>query len=172
MKYCELLKIPVLQILPIHENLHSLEILLYGLAIPKHNIVTTKINDHDLSDGLLGDTIRALQKVTIEGLVQDFDGNTLTNFNGTVYPTIYDKEIVATTLGQNNGSFKRDFQIQRNIIFKGRAKVVNGAFSFSFVVPKDINYEYGFGKISYYAENGVATDARGYYDKMVIGGTL
>ncbi len=142
------------------------------LAIPKQNIVTTKINDHDLSDGVEGDTIRALQKVTIEGLVQDFNGNTLTSFNGTVYPTIFDKEITVSTLGQNNGSYKRDFQIQRNIIFKGRAKVVNGAFSFSFVVPKDINYEYGFGKISYYAENGVATDARGFYDKMIIGGTF
>jgi hypothetical protein len=141
------------------------------LAIPKYNVKTTKINDHDLSDNILGDTIRALQKVTIEGLVEDHNGNVLTNFNGTVYPTIFDKEITVTTLAQNNGSFKKDFQIQRNIIFKGRAKVVNGAFSFSFVVPKDINYEYGFGKISYYAENGVATDARGFYDKMVIGGT-
>lgn len=142
------------------------------LAIPQHNVVTTKINDHDLSDGLLGDTIRALQKVTIEGLVQDFAGNTLTDFNGTVYPTIYDKEITVTTLGQDDTSFKRDFQIQRNIIFKGRAKVNGGAFSFTFVVPKDINYEYGFGKISYYAEDGVDTDARGFYDKIVIGGTF
>ncbi len=141
------------------------------LAIPEYNVITTKINDHDLSDGLLGDTISALQKVTIEGLVQDYNGNVLSDFNGTVYPTIYDKEITATTLGQNSGSFKRDFQIQRNIVFKGRAKVVNGAFQFSFVVPKDINYDYGFGKISYYAEDGVATDARGYYDKIVIGGT-
>jgi hypothetical protein len=141
------------------------------LAIPKYNVVTTKINDHDLSDGIIGDTIRALQKVTIHGLVKDYDGNTLTNFNGSVYPTIFDKEITVTTLGQNEDSPKRDFQIQRNIVFKGHASVVNGAFSFTFVVPKDINYDYGYGKISYYAEDGVATDARGYYDQIVIGGT-
>ena len=30
----------------------------------------------------------------------------------------------------------------------------------NFVVPKDINYEYGFGKISYYAKNCLADLAR------------
>jgi hypothetical protein len=47
--------------------------------------------------------------------------------------------------------------------------VINGNFSFSFIVPKDISYQYGVGKLSYYAENGIA-DASGFNNQVVIGG--
>jgi hypothetical protein len=43
-------------------------------------------------------------------------------------------------------------------------------FSFSFVVPKDISYQYGNGKISYYVENG-EIDGSGYFNNFIIGGT-
>lgn len=141
------------------------------LAIPKWNVATTKINGIDVSTGVI-DTIRALQEVTIEGLVTDHNGSTLTNFNGTVQPTIYDKVVNVSTLGQDRGSLPvRSFDLQQNIIFKGNVSVTNGAFSFTFIVPKDINYNFDFGKISYYAHDGVATDARGYFDQFIIGGT-
>ncbi len=141
------------------------------LAIPELNVLTTSVNGNPVGSGLT-DTIRALQTVTIEGVVADNNGSVLTDFNGIVYPTIYDKKVTVTTLGQDAGSRPTfDFQLQRNIIFKGRATVTNGVFSFTFVVPKDINYAYDKGKISYYAENGTQVDARGYYDGIVIGGT-
>ncbi|MBA3971917.1 MAG: T9SS type A sorting domain-containing protein, partial [Bacteroidetes bacterium] len=57
-----------------------------------------------------------------------------------------------------------------NILYKGKASVTNGAFKFSFVVPKDIAYAYGIGRISYYAENGTE-DANGFYEKVIIGGS-
>jgi hypothetical protein len=47
--------------------------------------------------------------------------------------------------------------------------VINGTFTFSFIVPKDIAYQYGFGKISYYADDG-DNDASGFYDNIVVGG--
>jgi hypothetical protein len=47
--------------------------------------------------------------------------------------------------------------------------ITNGDFSFSFVVPKDIAYNYGFGKISYYAESE-GTDASGCFENVIIGG--
>jgi hypothetical protein len=55
-------------------------------------------------------------------------------------------------------SFHRAAQ---HILFKGSATVTNGRFSVNFVAPKDINYAFGFGKISYYAENGTPLDAAG-----------
>jgi hypothetical protein len=65
----------------------------------------------------------------------------------------------------------RDFRIQRNIIFKGVATVKNGAWTFSFVVPRDINYDFGKGKISYYAYDGGANDATGSFSQFIVGGT-
>ncbi len=139
------------------------------LTIPSLDIVTTHVNGAPIGSQI--DTIRALQEVTIGGTVLDENGNINTSFNGTVYPTIFDKKITINTLGQDDDSQVRPFELQKNILFKGRASVTNGVFSFTFVVPKDINYAYGYGKISYYAEDGSQVDARGYYDQIIIGGT-
>lgn len=49
--------------------------------------------------------------------------------------------------------------------------MTNGRFSFSFMVPRDINYNLGYGKISYYAEDGQSIDASGHYNGIVVGGT-
>ena len=140
------------------------------LAVPGLRITTTKINNSDIA-GVQLDTIRALQRVTIEGIITDENGAQLTNFNGIVYPTVFDKKVTVTTLGQDPRSSPTPFSVQRNIIFKGRASVTNGAFKFSFVLPKDINYQFGSGKISYYAaDTDQMQDASGSYENIIIGG--
>jgi hypothetical protein len=134
------------------------------LALPRYGISTLKINNK------ITDTVRALQQVTIEGTITNDNGLVLKNFNGTLYPTIYDKLSTLRTLGQDPGSTARDFTVQRNVIFKGSATVKNGEWKFSFVVPKDIDYSFGNGKISYYATDN-ETDAAGNFENIVIGGT-
>ena len=34
-----------------------------------------------------------------------------------------------------------EFNVQKNIIFKGKVSIVNGRFTYSFVVPKDIKHD-------------------------------
>lgn len=137
------------------------------LAYPMHNVVTTKINNKPVAQS---DTLKALEKVTISGEVHDASGTVMTGFNGTVYATIFDKPSEVKTLKNDDGSQVDSFEVQKNIIFRGRATVINGEFSFTFIVPIDISFAYGNGKISYYAENGLE-DAHGYTDNVVIGGT-
>jgi hypothetical protein len=139
------------------------------LALPKHNIVTSKINNQAIAANQI-DTIQALEKVSVEGFIADANGNPINSFNGKIYPTVFDKKTSVSNLGNDAESRILPFDIQKNVLFKGVASVVNGKFTFTFVVPKDINYEYGFGKISYYAENG-SEDAAGYYNNLIIGGT-
>ena len=139
------------------------------LALPRYNIITTDINNQPVESNRI-DTIQALEKVTVKGYIADNSGNTLTNFNGKIFPTVFDKKIEVSNLGNDPGSRILPFEIQKNILFKGVASVKNGGFQFTFVVPKDINYKYGFGKISYYAENE-EYDAAGYYNNLIIGGT-
>jgi hypothetical protein len=55
-------------------------------------------------------------------------------------------------------------------LFKGVNSINNGKFNIRFIVPKDINYNYGFGKISLYGADN-QSDAWGHYDKILIGGT-
>ena len=47
----------------------------------------------------------------------------------------------------------------------------NGQFTFSFIVPKDINYAVGQGKLSYYARPARMFDAAGNDQDVLIGGT-
>jgi hypothetical protein len=62
------------------------------------------------------------------------------------------------------------FQVQKSILFKGKASVTNGHFTFSFIVPKDISYQYGNGKISYYADNS-NKDGNGFLSNIIVGGS-
>jgi hypothetical protein len=141
------------------------------LALPLYSVKTTRVNGHDVAGGIV-DTIRALQKVTIEGQVEDDFGKVVTNFKGVVYPTIYDKKITYRTLAQDPGSPLFNFDLQKNVVFKGRASVTNGKFQFTFVVPKDIDYNYGNCKISYYAADETQyVDGAGNHQGVVVGGT-
>ena len=137
------------------------------LSYPKYKVVTSTINNQDAV--LSTDTIGALQKITVSGYIADFNGDKMENFSGELIPTVYDKAIEMETLG-NAGATPMDFKVQENVIYKGVASVTNGEFSFSFVVPKDISYNLGEGKIIYYANNG-ETDAHGAFENFVIGGT-
>ncbi|MES2567530.1 MAG: type IX secretion system sortase PorU [Bacteroidota bacterium] len=139
------------------------------LSYPEQKVFTSTINSQIVT-GTSSDTLRALSLVNVTGYVGDKNGSKLTNFNGVVYPTVFDKEATIYTLKNDAGSNIISFPLQKNIIYKGKSEVTNGEFSFSFLVPKDITYNFGKGKISYYAHNGI-NDANGYYDKVVIGGS-
>jgi hypothetical protein len=93
----------------------------------------------------------------------------LSNFNGTVYPTVFDKLQTINTLGNDPTSPVVSFQEQNSVLYKGKASVISGKFSFNFKVPKDINYQFGNGKLSLYADNGT-NDANGYFTNFIVGG--
>lgn len=139
------------------------------LSVPLLNVNTSKINGINVNE--FSDTLRALEQVTIEGIITDQNGQLLNDYNGIVYPTIFDKESTLKTLANDSNSGEKAFNIFKNVLFKGAATVTNGVFSFTFVIPKDINYAYGNGRISYYATNSDRIDAKGSNDEIIIGGT-
>lgn len=128
------------------------------LPLPVWTVETTAIPD----------TVKALQPVTIKGVVKDDNGQLASSFNGVVYVSVYDKETTYTTKG-DEGVDPRDFQLRHSILFNGQTKVVNGRFSIDFIVPRDISYRYGSGMVSYYATD-YEHDASGLYEDFVIGG--
>ncbi len=103
-------------------------------------------------------------------MVTDAQGVGLPDFNGTIYASVFDKALAISTRANDPDSYKENFQVQRNLLFKGKARVDNGKFTLSFIVPKDINYQPGKGRISYYAENGKA-DGNGSFIDFIIGGS-
>jgi len=137
-------------------------------SVPEYHAFTTKINGIDVNS--FTDTISAMEKVVFEGVIKNAEGNLAENFNGSIFPVVYDKRLAYTTRG-NDGFQPLEYTAQKNIIFKGNASVVNGKFKFEFIVPVDIAYFYDKGKVSYYSHNNFNLEANGYDDSFIIGGS-
>lgn len=136
------------------------------MAYPEFVVETLAVNGRSVAE--VSDTMKALSEITINGIIVDDQGNIISDFNGEVIPTVYDKEVQIKTFGTGSSS-PFTFSLRRNIIYKGKVNAINGAFTFSFIVPRDIAYQFGTGKISYYATDG-QRDAAGYFDKITVGG--
>ena len=139
------------------------------MVYPKLSVQTTHINNMELAS--FTDTLKALDEVEFKGKVTDSNGNFLNGFNGFIYPTVYDKESKVIT--QNNDQNGEEGQFQEfysfnKIIYRGKASVTNGEFSFKFIVPFDINYSVDSARVSYYTFSG-NNDGHGYCNSFMIG---
>ncbi|MBH75773.1 MAG: hypothetical protein CMP68_01215 [Flavobacteriales bacterium] len=141
------------------------------IPYPNLNIQTNNVSliEDNLEKGVVSiktDTINALSKVKVNG--QIIDGIE----NGKLFITVYGKPNNLQTLN-NNGYLSEpfEFSLQKNIIYKGKVDVINSFFEYEFIVPKDIPFEFGNGKLSYYAyDNDQHIDASGSYKNLIIGG--
>ena len=133
------------------------------LGIPKPKVQLTEVN------GKPTDTLRALQRITIKGEVRDASNQLLTNYNGNVYPVVFDKFQHAHTLQNDPPAERIDFDKLGRTIFRGNATVQNGKFQFDFIVPRDINIAYGKGRVSFFAEDG-KEGKMGYDENIIVGG--
>jgi hypothetical protein len=136
------------------------------LGFPKYRVRIISVNGIPSSSM---DTISAVEEVWMQGEVLDWNNNRLNQFNGTVYPTVFDKRRTLHTRGNDPGSQPMPFEIQSNQLFRGKASVQDGMFTFRFKVPKDIGPGFGRARVSVYAENQVY-DAAGVFDNVMVGG--
>ncbi len=136
------------------------------MAYPKYNAETTAINSNPV--GQVPDTLKALAMVTIDGQITDEAGEPMNDYNGEIFPIVYDKLSEIVTYGDESGS-PMTFYLRKNVLFNGKASVKQGEFSFEFMMPKDIAYKYGPGRISYYFRNDTI-DGNGYFEDFMVGG--
>ena len=145
------------------------------LAIPQPNIVLTKVNDVPITQSI--ETLSALSYTKLAGEVVDTNGNLISNYNGVLTATVFDKQIERQTLGNDGVTdssgelIVMDFTTLGEVLFKGQASVVNGLFEFDFIVPKDIGIPVGNGKVSFYAQTeSPLSDQAGSNFDITIGG--
>jgi hypothetical protein len=138
------------------------------LALPEQRVVTDEINGKPANVAIV-DTLKALSKVVVKGHLEDGNGALLSNFNGILLPTVYDKKAPKSTLLNDGVGKVLNYEAQENVIYRGKASVTNGQFEFEFVVPLDISFAIGAGKISYYATDSVI-DAGGFNKSILVGG--
>jgi hypothetical protein len=123
------------------------------LAYPNSNIVLDSVNSKIIG---ANDTLVSGKLYTFKGSVMAPRSGAITgsinkNFNGTLYFTLYDKQITRTTLKNDPATVAANYSAQENILYAGLVSVANGKFAVSFVLPLDISYAPGKAKISMYA---------------------
>jgi hypothetical protein len=137
------------------------------IALPAYRVTTKSINGNPLNPN--SDTLKGLSKYVFSGEILSPQGDLAADFNGYVYPVLYDKKAPLKTLANDPLSTVANFTTQEHMLYNGKVKAENGKFTFSCIIPKDINLAYGAGKLSYYAENG-QYDASGAEEGFQIGG--
>ena len=144
-----------------------------------YEVKTTQINEKSVSSA---DTLSAMSVVSVKGQISDANGQKVTGFNGEIQVVVYDKAIKVTTLDNEKEFLVEDpvkyeerkfkFTDRNNKLFAGKAVVKDGEFEISFMLPKDIKYNFGTGRINYYANDSETGDeAQGYFENFVVGGT-
>ncbi len=143
------------------------------ISLPKYNVKTLQINnslyDENTQSFTNIDTVGALSNMYIKGEIVDFNGNKINDFNGKLKIYLFDKKAYYYTLDNSGLDTNLRFEQQNNILHRGFAQVENGEFEYSFTIPKDIAYNYGRAKISYYAQDS-NIDAAGYTNDFILGG--
>ena len=123
------------------------------------------------------DTLNALNVQHVEGRIIDEDNMVVSDFNGKVDISIYDKmQSIPTRDNDNVGGDPEvvAYNDYPNTIFTGVTDVKDGLFNYTFMVPKDIRYNYGNGRIVYYArttDSLETMEAVGHFHDFVIGGS-
>ena len=133
--------------------------------------------DYQVATTTKPDTLNALSVQTVNGQIVDEDSVLVADFNGTVDITVYDKIQKIPT--RDNDADQGEAQVVSyldypNTLFSGKTEVKDGLFRYTFMVPKDIRYNYGNGRIVYYArtyDTEGTEEAIGHFEKFIIGGT-
>jgi len=146
------------------------------LSFPEENIVIDKITK-EVKDSSTGNVsfvdvteLNGLSKLRVTGQIQE-NGILNTNFSGNLSVLLYEKEINRETLLNEAGGVtvsNQDavvkFKSLESIVFRGEASVVNGVFTFDFILPKDVSVIPDSAKFSLYAfsekEDSTGSDFR------------
>ena len=140
------------------------------LSFPKYDLAITSVNGKTINQA---DTLKALSKIFLRGEVRRSDQSIVDDFSGIISVTIFDKPTQFSTLGNEN-TVSQKFDQRDALLFNGEASVDNGLFSIEFIVPKNISYVFGEGKISMYALSNDPTspvDANGSNIDLKVGGS-
>jgi hypothetical protein len=134
------------------------------LQLPKYKATIDTINGQTLSSAV---QIKALSTTKISGEIRKPSDNSLwSDFNGNGILSVFDSQRTYDLVNLENFPII----LSGGIIFRGNISIVNGKYSTSFIVPKDISYQNDTGKVVLYFYNN-DNDGLGYSRKIIVGGT-
>ena len=155
------------------------------VPMPKYDVHVDTFNDVDVSaitDAADYPVIPGLSRVKVTGSVLDAGGNLMTDFTGTVTPTLYDAEVVVTTKGHVTDTKYPDgkeisYNDRRNRLFTGSFPVKEGKWEATLLLPEEIENNFTQARLTLYAwpdtkecNVPLTSDAGGATDRFYIYG--
>lgn len=105
-------------------------------------------------------TIKARQRVRLTGIVADAAGQKMTDFNGSLYISLYDAAKSVTSKGHDVDKdiepVQYTYDDQSSLLFQGRDTVADGAFDLTIAMPSEIADNFRPALISFYAAENSA----------------
>lgn len=138
------------------------------LKTPQYRIVVEKLNgaaaDADAS-------VSAGSLLKVDGYIAGQNGEPVTDFTGTLFPTLFDSAQEVYTK-DNTGLGSHVYTAFNKTLFAGTDSIVGGRFSITIPVPMDISYSDSQGALNLFAvDSSMVCLAQGRYDAFTIGGT-
>ncbi|MBR3615034.1 MAG: type IX secretion system sortase PorU [Bacteroidaceae bacterium] len=154
-------------------SVNKLQFVLLGdpalrLKTPEYRVVIDEFNGVRAGESSM---VSAGSLLKVSGHVTGFDGQPASDFNGTLYSTLFDSaEDVYTRDNAGLGSYK--YTAFKKTLFSGSDSIVGGRFSVTLPVPMDISYSNEQGALNLFAvDSSMVRLAQGRYDDFVVGGT-
>jgi hypothetical protein len=136
---------------------------------PNYTLVIDSINGIAAGQSI---TVNALSPLKLKGHVNNpGSANVCSDFNGVVTIRIYDKLENMTTLANDAGSTSFVYQDRPTMLFAGNTEAKSGYFSIESIIPKDIDYKFGAGRINMYASDEKGREGQGDFVNFAIGGS-
>ena len=137
---------------------------------PKNKVIVDSINGLSVINHRI--TVAPMDTVRVEGWIADADGELDADFNGVVYPKLYDNKSTYTTLNNSGASGNvYTFTNYSDVLHDGGFSVVNGRFSCVFLVPRSVNNQNNKARLSFYALDTIADiDANGFVKNITVKG--
>ncbi|MGC9150373.1 MAG: type IX secretion system sortase PorU [Microbacter sp.] len=136
---------------------------------PNYAVIVDSINHQPISKL---DTLKALSGMTVSGHINDPSSNGVCRqFNGYVQTYIFDKKQKITTLANISGSLPFVYYDRPTVLYSGKALVKGGYFTVQTIIPKDINYNFGTGRMNFYAADSLGHEGQGNFENFMVGGT-
>ncbi len=136
------------------------------LAEPMHNVDITKI----VNETGETDTLKSMSKISVSGEITSYGGQKMNDFEGLLTAELFDKPVEKSTFDPNTSALS--FDVLESVLYRGKTSIKNGEFTFTFYMPKNMNYKLEAGKFNLYAypDKG-KEDANGFYDDFYVGGS-
>ncbi|MEX0845503.1 MAG: type IX secretion system sortase PorU, partial [Balneolaceae bacterium] len=166
---------------PVVSTMNSKKFILIGdpatkFRLPERKAEITSVNNYTNTGNDTTLTIRALDRVTLTGQVKDLANNSLPDYNGEAVITVMDasRNVSLPTDRQwvreeRCNLVNCNYEVENDVLFRGKASVQNGQFSSIFIVPKDISFSDQNGRIILFA-NSEGQTAGGSFTKINFNG--